>query len=1537
MAALKNKYEISLWEDLITDEYGYTPIQIKPLDWDTNYSHYYYFNDNDEPVAATSNWDESIAYYDRFPKFEEFKIGVIGSDTMTSESRAIEPCLTSNINGTNTFTFKMFYTYIDTQTGERVDNSWIQYLVNEARLKVKWNDKWYDFVIKNRAEDSGGKSVTFTCEDLFVNELSKTGFNLEFDTELENNQGTVFELAEKALIDTDWNLVQPSDESFPIIDGNTFAPDIIKQYTEEPVYLCVRTNTSTSATDYVLLFYSQVTNEVKENLQMVYYDGTDYFPTDTNSLLVTRNKVQRIVQPTVSWSGRTVTYSGYSISVPSVVSSDYRAERLVDSQKSLYDAKAQKYVSVYTDSQNNNKLTYGFSKTDYNSALMVTNVATWDATGPSGWETDDENVYWTIYPQFTQDVDVNTYKSEGYVRLKTTKTLYNTGVPAHRTFLPDGIQAGYEYIIRFRAMTGNNTTPTTNTTTKLNINNNTIRIQVKQSNNSYSDNYFSAPTLSLHTEQRASGETWYWQEFKFTCTKSIPQKELKNVRLKYYRGSEGATLWLTDFQFFQVLTYEDENNQEKIIYPGDFDAESRAIIRYYYYYPDDNVEATSIDNIEFLRVLENPDTTLKPILNDNNVKIRSITIKQSNRFNILQTLSETFQCWVKFGIVHDAETGKILFTENGTPRKYVTFVDSIGEDKGYGFVYGIDLKTIQRTVQSNQLVTKTIVQPNSNEFGENGFCTISRAQDNVPKTNFIINLDYYIANGMLNGNILAKDLYSTAVDDLGYYIRLQELNTKYDSWLDLERKLQNELLQQESLLDVYENLVSSTQDELNQVEHDLMTLASKDTITAALNYFKTKTNDQAKAWINDRSRLIGSLNNYKQVKSNLDKSINGEGQKKGLKDKVEEIEEKKKNYVKQVEDLDKAFNTKYARYLQEGSWISEDYMDDNLYYLDGLSVAYTASRPQVQYSINVLRLNGLEEFKDKIFNIGDIGFIEDKEFFGYEPDKITPIKEQIVVSQMATYFDSPERDTITIQNYKTQFEDLFQRITSATQSLQFARGEYAKAASVVNPDMTIKADLLESSLQQNLKIMTNATNESVSFGSDGLTIVNINNSNEQVKITSGGIIFTNDGGMNWTTGVDSHGMRANYIKTGVVNTNDIIVGPAASPSFRWDSDGLNAYAWDNDPSNINTSQFVRFDQYGLYGIKGNENFSSDGYYAPIDTTEIEHQPTIQYYELINGRYEPIPLGTKPQDWGHSIDNYVPWKGTQEEWEEKQDELYIYNSQTDSYTPNENPYDENITYYELRENPVIYYEENGRGLDTIKNYAQFGLTWDGFFIKNRYSNGYVEISSENDIQIVDGNNITRLKIGNLSDTSSPLYGLKIANEAGQAVLVTGSDGNLWLQNMLKVGNGTTSTVNIGYNPSNNTQDTHGSAHEVFEAGSGATKFVVYEDGYMVATGGTFTGEIYATGGEIGGLSIETIEETTYRVEINATNGTIFKNGDGQKTLTAKLYKGATEITSSISYQWYKNGSLIANANQATYGPITAPAAADVYSCACTYGT
>nr|DAE11582.1 MAG TPA: minor structural protein [Siphoviridae sp. ct2vX3] len=66
----KDKYEISLWEDYLVDA--------------------------EENVPA---------------HYEERKIAVIGSDTMTSPCRAYNPKLVENINGTNSFTFEMFYTY----------------------------------------------------------------------------------------------------------------------------------------------------------------------------------------------------------------------------------------------------------------------------------------------------------------------------------------------------------------------------------------------------------------------------------------------------------------------------------------------------------------------------------------------------------------------------------------------------------------------------------------------------------------------------------------------------------------------------------------------------------------------------------------------------------------------------------------------------------------------------------------------------------------------------------------------------------------------------------------------------------------------------------------------------------------------------------------------------------------------------------------------------------------------------------------------------------------------------------------------------------------------------------------------------------------------------------------------------------------------------------------------------------------------------------------------------------------------------------
>jgi hypothetical protein len=85
-------------------------------------------------------------------------------------------------------------------------------IFNERKVKLRTGAensaeaKWYDLVIKDIQEDSERKVYTYTAKDLFINELSKSGFNLEFNIELGNNTKTLGEFAEEVLSESDWKL-----------------------------------------------------------------------------------------------------------------------------------------------------------------------------------------------------------------------------------------------------------------------------------------------------------------------------------------------------------------------------------------------------------------------------------------------------------------------------------------------------------------------------------------------------------------------------------------------------------------------------------------------------------------------------------------------------------------------------------------------------------------------------------------------------------------------------------------------------------------------------------------------------------------------------------------------------------------------------------------------------------------------------------------------------------------------------------------------------------------------------------------------------------------------------------------------------------------------------------------------------------------------------------------------------------------------------------------------------------------------------------
>ena len=227
----------------------------------------------------------------------------------------------------------MYYTYINTETGLKEDNPFLKLLINERKVKALWKNKWYDFVIKSVQENSDDRSVTYICKDLYINELSKTGFNLEFSDELQNNQGTVVELAEKVLEGTDW---QVGDSG------------IIKQTTEEALYKVevLRTftakdpgnvNVTVPAGASIYVFYSVVQTQ-STNGQFIYNANGEYH-TDKNSQLLLETNCLSV---DITWSadGRTARVGGnaiFTIQEGQGVSNSFKGKRLVRSQKQELD------------------------------------------------------------------------------------------------------------------------------------------------------------------------------------------------------------------------------------------------------------------------------------------------------------------------------------------------------------------------------------------------------------------------------------------------------------------------------------------------------------------------------------------------------------------------------------------------------------------------------------------------------------------------------------------------------------------------------------------------------------------------------------------------------------------------------------------------------------------------------------------------------------------------------------------------------------------------------------------------------------------------------------------------------------------------------------------------------------------------------------------------------------------------------------------------------------------------------------------------
>lgn len=1481
---LKKPYEISLWEDVLTFVVSF-------------YTEVGAFVKKEEYEGSLQDFQNPEGYLTQVDQYyKERKICTIGSNTMSSPIRAIQPNLITNINGSSTLTFSIYSHYFDEEMKELIPNPFIKLLVNERKVKVRYGApgdcKWYDLIIKGIQENSDSKTFTYTAKDLFVNELSKSGFELEFNAELENNTGTVTELGERVLKGSDWQLKEGSD--------------ILQQTKNEPLYeitlnraivginMSDSNNTiSISAGEKIYAFYS-VINSQNPFFQFLYVNGK--YELDDDYIIT--NSPNYYIEVTYNQDGIPDITDASGV----LISDKYRGKRLVRKVVTRYDSTIDKYVTVY---KNGDEEIYGYTETEYVSPTAVrsyvTNPKGYDSY--TGWEVGGiDTGEGTTYPKLElatipdpRDVSIEDFANtdfKSYLKLKVEKkgqVLFNSGISDFRSSI-DGFVKDEQYVFRIKLGVPSSLNSAGR---PVGITGTDRRVDLKVSSYTLTDGIYDTSgdnKTYFNTEEKEWIEDSDGYKYMIvSCKESIPYNEMiiNKIGLFVSLSASSTAYYIEDVQFFKYVARDESGIP---LLPDEI-KEGDIKTVYYYYQPNNNYK--SIKDVVYIYKGIVP-ASFTEVYNENEFeKIRSITISESNRFNLIQSLCEIFECWARFEIDHDPYTGEILLDSDYRQCKWVSFHEYIGKENDCGFKYGINLHSISRTLDSDGIVSKIVVKNNSNQFAKNGFCTIARAEENPTGENFIFDFSYYIQQGLIGFSEINNDLYLTTNGYLGYYKKLQDLNKNRDKYIEEQAGLMADIAQYEASYQTYKISVETAEEQLKDKYIEIKSYTGYT--------FEELISDQNLEWWYDPEveQMVASIARLKSVisahtilrdntKTNLD-NANARYEELNL------LLNGKDGLSEQKQALNRTFYKKYSRFIQEGSWISEDYVDDNLYYLDAESTLHTSSQPKVSYDINVLELSQIEGYENYTFALGDKTFIEDVEFFGWTfVDGIkTPYKEEIVVTEITIVFEEPDQNKIKVQNYRTQFEDLFQRITATTQAIEYSTGQYNKVSNIVKEDGTIEIGTLQNSIANNALIIQNAKDQTVIWDETGITTISLTNPSEVVRIVSGGIFLSTDGGITWTTGVTGRGINANTITSGQLNTQEVHIMNGNFPSFRWDKIGLSAYMFNIDPMtgeaiSFDTAQFIRFDQYGLYGIRGYSNFD----------------PTIS-------------------------------------------------------------------------------DENGLlGEDKIKEYSDFSLTWSGFKIRSRHQGeegiGYISITSDKDLQVFDGQNIERIKLGYLEQDG--LYGLKINDLNGKSVLQTASDGTLFLSQYFRIGPeasvGYADRVRFGivesYDSSHNIVNINDTGKEYSkiltvkgnkniafpESDSADFKKVfdvtneviaLYDDGTLIAKqliadgmkakGVNIEGTIYATGGKIGNLTIAEIEQGGYSVVIRSDSGTVFKNGIGEKTLSAHLYRGETEVTENLSYQWYKDNVAITGAIQQTI-QVTADALSTltenaVYSCTISY--
>ena len=706
------------------------------------------------------------------------------------------------------------------------------------------------------------------------------------------------------------------------------------------------------------------------------------------------------------------------------------------------------------------------------------------------------------------------------------------------------------------------------------------------------------------------------------------------------------------------LCYDDDFN-----FSQDY---STTALKYFKPEPAVNANVTCAEDVTYCDIGTSvKDNIYMPIYTA--LKVGTVSASNSNTFNIIQKCCETFNCWAKFNVqlLSSSLTAPGDFIMKKTISLYDQYYTDISDN--FSFKYQRNINSIKRTVNSEDITTKTIVKPNNNEYGKNGFCTIQRSKYNLSGENFIYNFKYYIKKKMLDETTLNRDMYGTNDIDIlpdmfnqdtkyddykqacdnqyitfcsalkkriwtigvstndcyGYIPTLHRINTEARSINDnLGVALTNKneayasyLVSTEAISEG-EKLKAEAEDKLKQYTTIEAPETMQKIVEEVTSWTSTDVLRMMQKLLADVQRFDSILETQKAIRLSTREVYEKYDHEYKMYSLLAELLEKESIFLQET------FENKYHLYIQEGTWTSEDYYDDDKYYLDAASVAYTSGFPKITYQIEVEPLintygstffGGTNRFsRGYRLEPGYKTFIEDIDYFKDENNNT--FKEEVIISETAKYLDSPEKNTITVQNFRTQFEDLFQRIAATTANLEFAQGMYARAASLINPDGSLQPQAIEKTFT-NAKSISLTTDSSVVTGENGIIATNTKNPSEQTQFCGSGIRCTTNGGKTWMTAITGNGINANAITSGQIATDKIFIGDPNNPQFKWDSEGITSFDTYtlNGIDYLNYYKFTRLNDLGFYGIDQVHTSNTTPSYYLKDNVMVQANIPEEYY------------------------------------------------------------------------------------------------------------------------------------------------------------------------------------------------------------------------------------------------------------------------------------------------------------------------------------